>query len=66
VDPLEAFQEEMLALSKERGVDRKIKETRGMEMEHYLDALMNREHINGKLLKEYRLEEFARLPDVKS
>jgi len=49
----------------EKGLDKAIERDLGMSSEEYLDSMLTRDHLNGLLLADYRLDEFKRRDDVK-
>lgn len=46
------------------GIAAQIEAARGGRAEDYIESMINLHHINGKLLHEYKLEEFASLPGI--
>ena len=61
---LRLSKDEIVDYGKARGIDRKLRNDRGMELRQYVEAMLNREHINEKSLREYGLEEFMEQPEL--
>jgi len=55
---------EISEYARANGIAAKIEAARGGRAEDYIESMINLHHINGKLLHEYKLEEFASLPGV--
>ena len=50
--------------ARKTGVDVRIKQATGLEVEQYLDAMLNIDHLNGLKIQQYELEEVMAQPDV--
>jgi len=61
---LRKTKQDIVAFAKERGIDRAIERDMSIPYDRYIDGMLNRDHVNGLLLKEYRLEEFRERDDI--
>jgi ubiquinone/menaquinone biosynthesis C-methylase UbiE/glycosyltransferase involved in cell wall biosynthesis len=55
---------EIVALAKERGIDKAIERDLSMTCERYVEGMLNVDHVNGLFLEDYRLREFVQRNDV--
>jgi SAM-dependent methyltransferase len=51
--------DEIVALCRRYGVEERIQHEKGTNAEGYVQAMISTRHVNGRLLREYGLEEFA-------
>lgn len=61
---LRLSKEEIISYSKETGIARKVEANLGRRIEHYVDGMLNIEHVNGRRISEYGLEEFMESPEI--
>lgn len=61
---LRLSKEEIVKHCNQEGIDRRLRNDRGIGAEEYVYAMINIRHINGKLLSEYKLDEFMSSPDI--
>ena len=61
---LRKTKQDIVAFAKERGIDRAIERDMFIPYDRYIDGMLNRDHVNGLLLEEYRLEEFRERDDI--
>jgi hypothetical protein len=55
---------EIVAYANAHGTDAALRRNLGRTAQHYVESMLTRDHINGKTLREYQLEEFMRRPDI--
>jgi SAM-dependent methyltransferase len=55
---------QIAAYAKERDIDQPISQATGMSVETYLDGIFNIDHLNGRRLQDYHLDQFMSDPDV--
>jgi GT2 family glycosyltransferase/SAM-dependent methyltransferase len=61
---LRKSKEDIIALAKERGVDKVIERDLGIPCEQYVFGMITVDHVNGLLLEDYRLNEFGERDDI--
>ena len=61
---LRKTKQDIFAFAKERGIDRAIERDMFIPYDRYIDGMLNRDHVNGLFLKEYRLKEFREREDI--
>ena len=61
---LRKSKDEIISYAKERGIDKSIEQDLSLTCEQYVYGMLNVDHVNGFLLKEYRLEDFKRRNDI--
>jgi len=62
---LRKSEEQIIAYCYEHGIDSAIKKNTGNNVENYIRGMLNPQHVNGKTLAEYRLDEFIASGDLK-
>lgn len=55
---------EIITFAKDRGIDKAIERDLSMTCEQYIEGMLNRDHVNGLLLEDYRLNEFRARDDI--
>lgn len=61
---LRLSRDEIIDYCKNHQIDSKIKQKLGRDVGEYIDGMINVDHINGKSLQEYRLDEFMKSPEI--
>ena len=61
---LRLSKEDIVEYCKQKGIDGRLRSDRGISAEEYVYAMINTRHINGKLLSEYKLDQFMSCPDI--
>lgn len=61
---LRLSKEEIIAYCVQHGIDIKVKETYGRDIQNYINRMINTDHINGRSFEEYKLDEFMASPDI--
>lgn len=57
--------EEIFDYVTEKGIDKRIEQDRGISAWDFVNSMLDRDHLNGLLLNQFRLTEFAERPGVK-
>src|SRR5262249_40269838 len=57
-------EEEIIEYAKQKHIDRAIEKDLATSAEQYISGMLNREHINGLFLEQYRLDEFRRQKEI--
>jgi SAM-dependent methyltransferase len=61
---LRKSQEEIVSYAIQRGIAAEIERNLGMKCEDYIYGMLNRAHVNGLFLDEYRLDQFKARDDI--
>jgi SAM-dependent methyltransferase len=56
--------DEIIAFARATGVDQQIMNDLGTDADAYIRSMLNKEHINGLFLSDYRLDEFMAQSDI--
>ena len=62
---LRLSRDEILTYMKDQGIDKAIREDYGLDAKIYLNQMLNRSHLNGLLLEDYKLSKFRSRKDIK-
>jgi SAM-dependent methyltransferase len=55
---------EIVRYAKLHGAEEALRRNLGRDAQHYVEGMLTRDHINGKTLREYQLDDFMRRPDI--
>jgi len=62
---LRLSRDEILAYMIDQGIDKAIHQDYGLDTETYLYQMLNKSHLNGLLLEDYKLDQFRHRKDIK-